>query len=136
VDGGRGPVRVSGGRATALTAVVVVAGLLGTMVITGWMGSTIPFVVLLLGLVLLGGLRRLRSFSSDAPAMGFVLLVIGTALMLVIGLDIVRVQGDIDRMNSVFKFYVQVWVLLAVASAYLLWRLVSMRKAISPSRGR
>ena len=136
VDGDDGPVRVSGGRATALTAVVVVAGLLGIIVITGWTGSTIPFVVLLLGLVLLGGLRRLGSFASDAPTMGFVVLVIGTALMLVIGLDIVRVQGDIDRMNSVFKFYVQVWVLLAVASAYLLWRLVSMRKAIAPSWGR
>ena len=136
MDEDDGSVTVSSGRATALTVVVAAAGLLGIMVITGWTGSTIPFVVLLMGLVLVGGLRRLGSFSSDAPAMGFVVLVIGTALMLVIGLDIVRVQGDIDRMNSVFKFYVQVWVLLAVASAYLLWRLASMRRATVPLWGR
>ena len=45
------------------------------------------------------------------------------ALCVVIGLDIFRVEGDIDRMNSVFKLYLQVWVLLAVASAYLVWRI-------------
>ena len=126
-----GPVRVSRGRVIALAMVVAFTGLLGITVLTGWTGSTIPFAALLLGLVLFGGLRRLGSFGNDAPAMGFVVLVVGTALMLVIGLDIFRVQGDIDRMNSIFKFYVQVWVLLALASAYLLWRLAGMRRAIS-----
>lgn len=126
-----GPARVSRGRVTALAMVVAFTGLLGITIITGWTGSTIPFAALLLGLVLFGGLRRLGSFGGDAPAMGFVVLVVGTALMLVIGLDIVRVQGDIDRMNSIFKFYVQVWVLLALASAYLLWRLAGKRRAIS-----
>ena len=44
------------------------------------------------------------------------------------GLDIFRVEGDIDRMNSVFKFYLQVWVMLALASAYLLWRMAHGRR--------
>ena len=37
-------------------------------------------------------------------------------------MDIYRIEGDIERMNTVFKFYLQVWVLLALASAYMLWR--------------
>ena len=45
-----------------------------------------------------------------------------TAFFVVIGVDIVRVEGDIDRMNTVFKFYLQVWVLMGLASAYILWR--------------
>ena len=45
-----------------------------------------------------------------------------TAFCIVIGVDIYRIEGDIERMNTVFKFYLQVWVLLALASAYMLWR--------------
>ena len=32
-------------------------------------------------------------------------------------------------MNSVFKFYLQVWVMLGIASAYLLWRLFHARRS-------
>jgi uncharacterized membrane protein len=52
---------------------------------------------------------------------------VGAAFLLVVGLDFVRVEGDIDRMNSVFKFYLQVWVLMAVGSAYLLWRMLCIK---------
>jgi uncharacterized membrane protein len=65
----------------------------------------------------------MRSFAGDAPYVAFAAAIVGVSLLLVIGLDIFRVQGDIDRMNSVFKFYLQVWVMLGLASAYLLWRL-------------
>ena len=56
--------------------------------------------------------------------MAFATLLVCAALGVVIGLDIFRVEGDIDRMNSVFKLYLQVWVLLALASAYLAWRIL------------
>ena len=45
------------------------------------------------------------------------------------GLEFVRVQDDIDRMNSVFKFYLQAWTLLALASAFLLWRMAARWRA-------
>ena len=47
----------------------------------------------------------------------------GTALALSIGLavELVAVIGDIGRMNTVFKFYVQAWVLMALVSAFALW---------------
>ena len=40
----------------------------------------------------------------------------------------VRVEGDFGRMNSGFQCYLQVWVLLALASAYALWRLAEGRR--------
>ena len=86
-------------------------------------GSTVPFVGALLVLVAAVGLKWLRSPRLDAAPLAFVALMVGTSLSLVVGLDFLRVEGDIDRMNSIFKFYLQVWVMLAVASAYMLWRL-------------
>ena len=92
-------------------------------------GSTIPFVFALLVLTLAAGARAVLSSRVDAPQNAFVLLMALTAFFVVIGVDIVRVEGDIDRMNTVFKFYLQVWVLFALASAYVLWRLWHGRSA-------
>ena len=86
-------------------------------------GSTTPFVFALVVLALATAVRIVFSPRLDAPQTVFALLLALTAFCVVIGVDIYRVEGDIDRMNTVFKFYLQVWVLLALASAYMLWRL-------------
>ena len=52
----------------------------------------------------------------------FPLLLAGLALGLVIGVDLVRVEDDIGRMNTQFKYYLEAWTLFALASAYFLWR--------------
>lgn len=87
------------------------------------MGSTMPFVFVLLVLGIVTTLRVTFSTRPDAPQTAFALLLALTAFVVVIGVDIYRVEGDIDRMNTVFKFYLQVWILLALAAAYMLWRL-------------
>ena len=51
------------------------------------------------------------------PSRRLVLLLIGLALATTMGVEVVRQKDDIGRMNTVFKFYMQVWVLLAIASA-------------------
>ena len=86
-------------------------------------GSTTPFVFALVVLALASAVRIVFSPRLDAPQTVFALLLALTAFCVVIGVDVYRVEGDIDRMNTVFKFYLQVWVLLALASAYMLWRL-------------
>ena len=107
-----------------VVALLVGAGFLLGAVFAGVAGSTTPFAALLLALVGATAVRWLFSWRPDAPHLVFTSIAIAAALAVVIGLDLVRVEGDIDRMNSVFKFYIQVWVLLGVGSAYLLWRLV------------
>ena len=115
------------------TTVALAAGLLVYMAISTGVGSTIPFVSALIALVLVVGVGFMRSDRADAPQLTFVAVIVGISLLLVIGLDVYRVEGDVDRMNSVFKFYLQVWVMLAVAAAYLLWRLWDDRRTpLSP----
>ncbi len=54
----------------------------------------------------------------------FPLLAAMLGLGLAAGVDLVRVEGDIGRMNTLFKYYLAVWVLLAMASAFFLWRML------------
>ena len=106
----------------------IFAGVKITPVVADSAGSTVPFVAVLALLVAVAGARWLLGARADGPQLTFVALIVGVALALVMGLDVLRVEGDIDRMNSVFKFYLQVWVLLALASAYALWRLAEGRR--------
>ncbi len=92
-------------------------------------GSTTPFVFALVVLALATAVRIVFSARRDAPQTVFALLLALTALCVVIGVDIYRLEGDSDRMNMVFKFYLQVWVLLALAAAYMLWRFWHGRSA-------
>ena len=61
----------------------------------------------------------------DLPdAKRFVLFLIGTGLMITLTVELVVLQGDIGRMNTVFKLYIQAWVLLSVsAAAAFVWML-------------
>jgi uncharacterized membrane protein len=57
----------------------------------------------------------LRPGQPDAKRL--VLFMIGTGLVLTLIVEFVVLSGDIGRMNTVFKFYLQVWVLFAISSA-------------------
>ena len=104
-------------------------GLALTAAFTGVAGSAVPFVAALVAMLAVVGIALLIHDRPDAAPLGFALTLALIALLLVIGLDFFRVEGDIDRMNSVFKFYLQVWVMLGIASAYLLWRLFQARRS-------
>ena len=122
---------VTGARAigpAAFVGAALTVGLVGAIYLSGVLGSTIPFLLGLLALVLVVGVGTLLSRRPDAPELAFVSTIVAMALALAVGLDVFRVEGDIDRMNTVFKFYLQIWVILALASAYLLWRLARDRK--------
>jgi len=85
-------------------------------------------VVLLLVFLLLTGTSLwgvLRERSVDRPFAAVPLALLGMGLTIAIGVDFVRVEGDIGRMNTLFKYYLEVWVLLSLVSAYMLWRLGS-----------
>jgi len=64
---------------------------------------------------------------------GFALFLIGTGLAITLMVELVYVEGDIGRMNTVFKFYLQAWTLLSLSAAgALFWLAGSLRKWKSP----
>jgi YYY domain-containing protein len=68
-----------------------------------------------LSLAAWSGVLILRPGQSDTKR--FVLFIIGTGLVLTLMVEIIVLRGDIARMNTVFKFYLQVWTLFAVCAA-------------------
>lgn len=96
----------------------------------GWMIYLLPaLAVLEVGLIFVG----LQVFAvvlplvaaavwillrdDTAPVHRFLALVLTAALLLTLMVEAVTLKGDIGRMNTVFKFYLQAWVFFGVASA-------------------
>jgi uncharacterized membrane protein len=98
-------------------------------------------VLALLGLVLLFALGRLYLFAllvpllaltallfwrkNLSPEMMFTLLLLFTALLLSLGVEVFYLrdflqEGDHHRMNTIFKFYIQVWIFFGIASTLAL----------------
>ncbi len=55
---------------------------------------------------------------SDTMALS----LLGMALAIGIGVDFIRVEGDIARMNTLFKYYLVAWLLFSTSGAYGFWR--------------
>jgi uncharacterized membrane protein len=56
-----------------------------------------------------------------------VLTMFGVGLALTFMVEVVVLRGDIGRMNTVFKFYLQVWEMFAIsAGAALIWTLMDL----------
>ena len=101
-----------------------------------------PWLLLLVSAILalvianLGHLFRQRAVTTDAQTEGdnsppttnsdtfvFLLIFLGLALSLVVEFLYLRDSFGV-RMNTVFKFYYQAWVMLGCASAYGIWWLL------------
>ena len=88
-------------------------------------GLEVSIAWFVLPLAAWAGVLLLRPGLSDAKR--FVLFLIGTGLVLTLVVEVVVVVGDIGRMNTVFKFYLQVWTLFAVcAAAAFAWLLPAL----------
>jgi YYY domain-containing protein len=89
---------------------------------------TVP-ATLLLPLAAAGALLLRRRSQADAV---FVTMLVFVGLLVLLGVEVVYLKdflqgGDYRRMNTLFKFYIQVWVLLGIGSAAAMpriWRAV------------
>ncbi|UYN88974.1 MAG: glycosyltransferase family 39 protein [Anaerolineales bacterium] len=93
--------------ALGLVAVLMVMFGLHVMgVVVGW---------LLVPLLIWVGLLFLRPDQDEIKRLA--LFMVGTAVFLTLFVEVMVLQGDVSRMNTVFKFYMQAWTLLALSAA-------------------
>jgi YYY domain-containing protein len=64
-----------------------------------------------------------RPSSREMPVQVLLLGMLVLAFGIGIGVDFVTAERDIDRMNTVFKFYLNAWVLYSVVGGVGLWQL-------------
>ena len=120
-------------RAGDPVAAVVLWGvimLVGVVLLAEFLGMTLTgLLVVLLVATLAVALRR------DRPAEdSLVLMLFATGLAISAGVELVTIDGDVGRMNTVFKFYEQIWVLFGVAAAVALVRLKNLlARFVAPS---
>jgi YYY domain-containing protein len=99
------------------------------------------FSVSLIALVIVLILHRLRitphasrltphASPGFSPSILFVLLIVFTALLLTFSVEFVYLRDLFStRMNTIFKFYFQAWVLLAVSTAFCVYYVAGRGKA-------
>ena len=84
------------------------------------MGISIGWLVGILGVW--AALLLFRPNQADSRRL--VIFMVGTGLVLTLFVELFALEGDIGRMNTVFKFYYQAWTLLSLsAAAALIWTL-------------
>ncbi len=97
---------------------LAVAGLFLLKVQIGW-----------LAVVLMAWAGTLLLRPKMPPAKRAVLFLVGTALALTLFVELFHLEGDLGRMNTVFKLYMQAWTLLSLsAAASLAWVLPAVIK--------
>jgi YYY domain-containing protein len=85
-----------------------------------WTYLFLALLIAWLVALLWGKLRAQKAEGRIAESSTlFVLLIVATGLLLTLSVEFIYIKDTFNsRMNTVFKFYYQAWVLLALASAY------------------
>jgi len=84
-------------------------------------------VIWLLPLMLWAAVLIFRPDQSEAKRL--TLFLVGTGMFISLMVEVIVLSGDISRMNTVFKFYMQVWSLFALSAALsLAWIVADLRE--------
>ncbi|GAC1315650.1 MAG: hypothetical protein NVSMB2_07660 [Chloroflexota bacterium] len=112
------PLGALNGYATAPAWAVGVGALFGLLL---WLGGYVTrgFIVVGLGFAVGAVIAHWRRGDRALQAALFACALFATLIP-----EFVALEGDIGRMNTVFKFYLQAWVMLSIASAVALGWLI------------
>jgi YYY domain-containing protein len=105
-----------------LLLIIAIAGLLALGVRIAWFA---------LPIAAWAGLLLLRPRSSDPQRI--VLFLVGTGLTLTLMVEVIVLVGDIGRMNTVFKFYLQAWTFFSISAAVALGWLIDALPQWAPA---
>ncbi|MCF6277705.1 MAG: DUF2298 domain-containing protein, partial [Anaerolineales bacterium] len=101
------------------------AFILAILIGLAYLGVKIGWIAL--PLALWAGILFLRADLDEAKRL--TLFLVGTGLVLSIVVEVIVLAGDIGRMNTVFKLYLQAWTFFAIsAGASLAWLLPETKK--------
>lgn len=101
-------------------------GVIAVVVFAAIVASVTDYQVALIVLPLVAWIGLLFFRPGQSAPMQFVLVLIGLALCITLGVEVVVLAGDNGRQNMVFKFYIQAWLLLSIAcGAGFAWLLES-----------
>jgi len=107
------------GRGTLVAMILIGLGWIAAIVLAVTVIGY-PIAIIALPLIIWAGLLFFR--PGQPREMRLVMAFIVLALTLTFVVDVIVWAGDIGRQNTVFKFYVQVWLLLSIAGgAALAW---------------
>ena len=102
------------------------------LIASGYSTTAFLSIVLILTLVtLIQQIKDSRESINDVFALGILALCVSIGVLV----EIVTIKGDINRMNTVFKFYFQAWILFGIVTAYFLYRLEYGRAAFRSLQG-
>ena len=93
-------------------------GALCLAVLLGLAAALAGYQVALVVLPLVCWIALLFFRAGQTQVMRYALVLIGLALSLTLGVEVLVIGGDIGRQNTVFKFYMQVWLLFSVAGGF------------------
>ena len=101
----------------ALAAVGVAGFLVAASELTQY--GTALMLSVVAGIVVALAVVEARRSAPVGLLASYALLLV--ALLVSVGVELFRVQNDIDRQNTVFKFYFQIWWMLAIVGAVAVW---------------
>ncbi|MCU0494706.1 MAG: DUF2298 domain-containing protein, partial [Chloroflexaceae bacterium] len=89
----------------------------------------------LLGLGLLAGWLAMRLVNRPVESFGLLVVALGCAIAF--GTELIFIRDTFDgRMNTIFKFYYQIWLLWGVLAAFGTWWLLKQTGATQTGDGR
>ncbi len=98
-----------------LWLILLVLGLMLTVLFIAFVAALLDYQVALIVLPLVAWIILLFFRPGQSRAMQYILVIVGLGLAITLGTEFITLRFDNGRQNSIFKFYMQVWLIFSVA---------------------